>query len=238
MHHIHEDYVSFSINIFRIQVRKFTRPTFLHKVGLIASVPGQQQDFKGAMEMVPLLVPKTTEKRAIFQNFALKQYLASRAPLFSVPHAELLDSPLFRLRKYVLFEHSCAKYWFLLSVTIKTVDACPPNFQVSCPTFKCRMRRFGNNLQRFAPNFPTFRQNVRANLSNFIQDLFWHVTFSNEDFKMVEDGAASFTIVKIWTWVFLDQYAAQSVGCEEESKNIYFCIRSKRVKKKGKTWYA
>ena len=42
-----------------------------------------------------------------------------------------------------------------------------------------------------------FRQNVRANLSNFIQDLFWHVTFSNEDFKMVEDGAASLAIVKI-----------------------------------------
>ena len=63
-----------------------------------------------------------------------------------------------------------------------------PNFQVSCPTFECRMRRFGNSLQKFAPNVPTFRQNVRANLSNFIQDLSWHVTFSNEDFKMVEDG--------------------------------------------------
>ena len=72
-----------------------------------------------------------------------------------------------------------------------------PNFQVSSPTFEYRMRRFGNNLQRFAPNVPTFRQNVRANLSNFIQDLFWHVTFSNEDFKMVEDGAASLAIVKI-----------------------------------------
>ena len=82
-------------------------------------------------------------------------------------------------------------------VTIKTVHACPPNFQVSCPTFECRIRRFGNNLQRFAPNIPTFRQNVRANLSNLIQDLFWHVTFSNEDFKMVEDGAASLAIIKI-----------------------------------------
>ena len=71
------------------------------------------------------------------------------------------------------------------------------NFQVSCPAFECRMRRFGSNLQRFAPNVPTFRQNVRANLSNFIQDFFWHVTFSNEDFKMVEDGAASLAIVKI-----------------------------------------
>ena len=32
--------------------------------------------------------------------------------------------------------------------------------------------------------------------------------------------------------MFLDQHAAQSVGCEEESKKIYFCIKSKRVKKK------
>ena len=75
--------------------------------------------------------------------------------------------------------------------------SCVSNFQVSCPTFECRMRRFGNNLQRFAPNVPTFRKNVRVNLSNFIQDLFWHVTVSNEDFKMVENGAASLAIVKI-----------------------------------------
>ena len=87
-----------------------------------------------------------------------------------------------------------------ISVTVKTVHACL-NFQVSCQTFECRMPRFGNNLQRFSPNVPTFRQNVRANLSNFIQDLFWHVTFSNEDFKMVEDGAASLAIVKICSWI-------------------------------------
>ena len=73
----------------------------------------------------------------------------------------------------------------------------PPNFEVSCPTFECQMRRFGNSLQRFAPNVPTFRQNVRANLTNVIQDLFWRVRFSNEDFKMVEDGLASLAIVKI-----------------------------------------
>ena len=48
------------------------------------------------------------------------------------------------------------------------------------------MRRFGSRSQRFALNVPTFRQNVRANLSNFIQDLFWPVRFSNENFKMVE----------------------------------------------------
>ena len=55
---------------------------------------------------------------------------------------------------------------------------CAPNFEVSCPAFEYRMRRFGNSLQRFAPNVPTFRQNVRANLTIFIQDLFWRVRFS------------------------------------------------------------
>ena len=43
-------------------------------------------------------------------------------------------------------------------------------------------------------------QNVRANLTNFIQDLFWRVRsgeVSNEDFKMVEEGLASLAIVKI-----------------------------------------
>ena len=32
--------------------------------------------------------------------------------------------------------------------------------------------------------------------------------------------------------MFLDQHAAQSFECEEESKKIYFCIKSKRVEKK------
>ena len=46
---------------------------------------------------------------------------------------------------------------------------------------------------------PTVRQDVQANLTNFIsfQDLFWRVRFSNEDFKMVEDDLASLAIVKI-----------------------------------------
>ena len=81
--------------------------------------------------------------------------------------------------------------------TVKTIHACSPNFEVSCPTFECRIRRFGNSLQRFKPSVPTFLLNVRANLTNFIQDLFWRVRFSNEDFKIVEDGLASLAIVKI-----------------------------------------
>ena len=81
--------------------------------------------------------------------------------------------------------------------TVKTVHAYASNFEVSCPTFECRMQRFGNSLQRFVPNVPTFRKNVRSTLTNFIQNLFWRVRFSNEDFKMVEDGLASFSIVKI-----------------------------------------
>ena len=72
-----------------------------------------------------------------------------------------------------------------------------PNLEISCATFECRMRRFGNSLQRFAPNVPTSRQNVRANLTNFNQDLFWRVRFSNKDFKIVEDSLASLAIVKV-----------------------------------------
>ena len=66
-----------------------------------------------------------------------------------------------------------------------------PNFEVSRPTFEYQMRRSGNSLQRFAPNVPTFRQNVRANLANFIQDLCWRVRFSNEDIKTVGEDLAS-----------------------------------------------
>ena len=57
----------------------------------------------------------------------------------------------------------------------------------------------------------------------------WRVSFSNEDFKTVQEGLASLAIVKIWTWAFLDQDAAQSVECEEGSKKISFCFKSKRV---------
>ena len=75
--------------------------------------------------------------------------------------------------------------------TVKTVPACTLNFEVSFPTFEYGMRRSSNSLQRFAPNVPTFRQNVRANLANFIQDLFWRVKFSDEDIKTVGEGLAS-----------------------------------------------
>ena len=51
-------------------------------------------------------------------------------------------------------------------------------------------------LETAYTNVPTLPQNVRANLTNFIQDLFGRVRFSNEDFKMVEDGLASLAIVK------------------------------------------
>ena len=63
---------------------------------------------------------------------------------------------------------------------------------------------------------------------------------SNETLEvnvLQKDGIASLAIIKIWTWVFLDQHAAQSIGCEEESKKIYFCIKSKRIKGNGKTRY-
>ena len=107
--------------------------------------------------------------------------------------------------------------------------SCVPKFEVSCSAIEYRMRRSGNSLQRFAPNVPTFRQNVRANLANFIQDLFWRVRFSNEDIKTVEEGLASLGDRQDLNLSVPGSDAAQSVGCEEGSKKIYFCIKSKRI---------
>ena len=118
-----------------------------------------------------------------------------------------------------------------LYFSVKTVHAYPPNFEVSCPTFEFRMRRFGNSSQRFVPNVSTFRQNVRANLTNFIQDLFWRVTFSNEDFKMVEDGLQLGDRQDLKLSV-PGSTCYSECWCEEESKKIYFCIKSKRIKGK------
>ena len=50
------------------------------------------------------------------------------------------------------------------------------------------MRKSGNSPQRFAPNVSIFQKNVRANLANFIQDIFWGMGFSNENIKMIEEG--------------------------------------------------
>ena len=62
-----------------------------------------------------------------------------------------------------------------------------PNFEVSSPIFECRMPRSENSSQRCAPNVPIFQWNVRTNLANFIQDLFWRMSFLKEGFKTVED---------------------------------------------------
>ena len=113
------------------------------------------------------------------------------------------------------------------------------------------MRRFGNRLQTFAPNVPTFQQNVRANLSNFIQDLFWRVRFSNENFKMVEhevfkrrfqDGRGRPCQLGDRQDLNLNvpgstcRSECTSVGCEEGSKNIS-ASNLNELKEKGKTRY-
>ena len=89
------------------------------------------------------------------------------------------------------------------AITVKTVHA-------------CQLRSFLSNLR--VPNAEVWKQvtkigakcynipaDVRANLSNFIQDLFWLVRFSNENFKVVDrevfkgrfPAFASLAIVKI-----------------------------------------
>ena len=87
-----------------------------------------------------------------------------------------------------------------------------PNFKVSCPIFKCRIRRSGNSSQRFAPNVPIFQEDVRASLSNSIQHLFWRVSFSNEDFKTVKNLGGPWRPSRFGLkYLFLDRDTARSV---------------------------
>ena len=88
-----------------------------------------------------------------------------------------------------------------------------------------------NSSQRFAPNVPIFHQNVRPNLANFIQDLFWGVSFSNEDFKTAEEGIGDRQDLNL-SVPGLTRDAAQSVGCQEGNKKIRFCFKSKQIKRK------
>ena len=90
---------------------------------------------------------------------------------------------------------------------------------------------------RFAPNVRIFQQNVRANVANFIQDRIWGVSFSNEDFKTIEEGLGDRQDLNLSVHG-LTRDAAQNMGCEEGSKKICFCFKSKPIKKKkGKTKY-
>ena len=63
----------------------------------------------------------------------------------------------------------------VLRITVKTSNLRMPNAEVS--------KQFTKVLAKI----PILQQNVRANLANFIPDLFWRVSFSDEDFKIVED---------------------------------------------------
>ena len=93
------------------------------------------------------------------------------------------------------------------------------------------MRRSGNSSQRFAPNAPIFQQNVRTNLANFIQDLFWGVSFFNENFKTAEDVLGDRQDLNL-SVPGLTQDTAQGMGCEEGSKKVCFCFKSKQIKRK------
>ena len=94
------------------------------------------------------------------------------------------------------------------------------------------MQRSENSSKRFTPNFPIFQQNVRANLANLIQDLFWVVSFSNEDFRTVEEGHGDRQDLNL-SAPGLTRDAAGSVGCEEGSKKICFRFNSKQIKRES-----
>ena len=107
------------------------------------------------------------------------------------------------------------------------------NVEVSSPIVECRMPWSGNSSQRFAPNVPIFQQNARANLANFIQYFFGARAFQMKISRIYE-GLGDRQDLNLSV---LDRDTAQSVGCEEGSKNICFCFKCKRIKGKGKTRY-
>ena len=57
------------------------------------------------------------------------------------------------------------------------------------------------------------------------------MSFSNEDFNMVEEGFGDRQDLNL-SVPGLTRHAAQSVGCEEASKKICFCFKSKQIKRK------
>ena len=113
----------------------------------------------------------------------------------------------------------------------------PRNFEVSCPIFKCGMWRSGNSSQRFTPNVPILQHNVRANLANSMQDLFWHVSFSNEDFETAEDlgrpwRLSRFEIKCSWIKILLRVWDVR-----REAKRFVSASNLNELKEKGKRRY-
>ena len=97
------------------------------------------------------------------------------------------------------------------------------------------MRKSGNSLQRFAPNVPTFQQNVRANLANFIQELFWCVSFSNEDFKTVEESLAIWQSSRFeleYSWI---KMLFKVLDVSREAKRFISESNLKKLKEKVRT---
>ena len=57
------------------------------------------------------------------------------------------------------------------------------------------------------------------------------MSFSNKDFKTVEEGLGDCQDLNL-NVPGLTRDAARSVGCEEGSKKIFFCLKSNQIKRK------
>ena len=82
-------------------------------------------------------------------------------------------------------------------LTVKTVHACPTELRSFLSNLRMSNAEVWKQLTKIRAKCSNIWTECSSKLTNFIQDLFWSVRFSNEDFKMAEDGLASLAIVKI-----------------------------------------
>ena len=140
----------------------------------------------------PLMVSSKSVK--VSQNVVLELLQKALLALLRVNRLYKSKNPFTTLIFHVSFGSE------FVCITVKTVHPCP-NSEVSCPIFKYRTRRSGNSSQRLTPNLPIVQKNVRTNVANSIQDLFWGLSFSNKDFKTVEEGLAIVKFQLKCSWI-------------------------------------
>ena len=65
----------------------------------------------------------------------------------------------------------------------------PPNFDISRPVFECGIPSSGINSSpcKIRAKYCKNLMKCLSTIPNFIQDLFWHMSFSNKDYKTLEE---------------------------------------------------
>ena len=86
------------------------------------------------------------------------------------------------------------------------------------------------------PNVPIFKKNVQANLANFIEDLFWGMSPSNEDCKTVDEVFGDHQDLNL-SLPRSTRDAAQSGDARREAKRFLSASNSNELKEKDKIRY-